>query len=96
MDYLLDSNIILIYSRNDKVAANIEAKYKLFSGDNRLGISIVSKGEIEASILKAGLGDKRKNRIQTLMNRLTEFGINIEEVIRAYAEIDAFSQGKLK
>jgi len=95
MDYLLDSNIILIYSRNDEVAANIEAKYQIFSGNNRLGISIVSKGEIEASILKSKLGEKRKERIQTLMSRLTEFGINFEEVISAYAEIDAFSQGKL-
>ena len=95
MDYLLDSNIILIYSRNDKVAANMEAKYKIFSGNNRLGISIVSKGEVEASILKSGIGKKRKERIQELISRLTAFGINFEEVIKAYAEIDAFSQGKV-
>lgn len=95
MDYLLDSNIILIYSRNDKVARNIEAKYQIFSGDNRLGLSIVSKGEIESSILKSGLGAKRKERIKELMSRLTEFGINFEEVISRYAEIDAYSQGKV-
>lgn len=96
MDYLLDSNIILIYSRNDKVARKLESRHKIFSGDNRLGISIVSKGEIEASILKAGLGEKRKQRIKELMSRLTEFGINFEEVIKKYAQIDAYSQGKLK
>jgi len=96
MDYLLDSNIILIYSRNDKVARDIEAKYKIFSGDNRIGISIISRGEIEASILKAGLGEARQKRIKDLVNRLTEFGIHFEEVIKKYAEIDALSQGKLK
>ena len=96
MDYLLDSNIILIYSRNDKIARNIETKYQIFSGDNRLGISIVSKGEIEASILKSGLGAVRIERIRALMGRLTEFGINFEEVISRYAEIDAYSQGKIK
>ena len=95
MDYLLDSNIILIFSKNDEVAANLEAKYQIFSGDNRLGISIVSKGEVEASILKSGLGTKRRERIRELMNHLTEFGIHFEEVINAYAQIDAFSQGKL-
>jgi len=94
MDYLLDSNIILIYCRNDKVARALESRYRIFSGDNRLGISIVSKGEIEASILKAGLGEKRKQRIKELMSRLTEFGINFEEVIKKYAQIDAYSQGK--
>jgi predicted nucleic acid-binding protein len=30
------------------------------------------------------------------MSRLTEFGINFEEVIKKYAQIDAYSQGKLK
>lgn len=58
MDYLLDSNIILIYSRNDQVARSIESKYKIFSNDNRIGISIVSKGEVEASILKLDLGSR--------------------------------------
>lgn len=95
MDYLLDSNIILIYSRNDEVTRNLESKYKIFSGGNRMGISVVSKGEIEASILKSDLGEKRKYRIKTLMNQLTTFGINFEEVINSYAKIDAFSQGKL-
>lgn len=95
MDFLLDSNIILIYSRNDKVARNIEAKYQIFSGDNRLGISIIAKAEIEASILKAGLGERRKQKITELMERLTEFGINFREVIAKYAEIDAYSQGKI-
>ena len=28
------------------------------------------------------------------MSRLTEFGINFEEVIKKYAQIDAYSQGK--
>jgi tRNA(fMet)-specific endonuclease VapC len=96
MDYLLDSNIILIYSRNDKVAREIEAKFKIFSGNNRIGISIVSRGEIEASILKVGLGEVRQKRIKDLMSQLTEFGIHFEEVVKKYAEIDAFSQGKLK
>lgn len=30
------------------------------------------------------------------MSRLTKFGINFDEVIKAYARIDAYSQGKLK
>lgn len=95
MDYLLDSNIILIYSRNDRIAANIEAKYQIFNGNNRLGLPIVSKGEIEATILKTGIQAARQNRIRALMSQFTEFGIHFEEVINAYAKIDAFSQGKL-
>ena len=95
MDYLLDTNIILIYSKNDQLAREIEAKYQLLSTDNRLSVSIVSVGEAEAAILKTKIGEKRKDRIRDLIDRLTEFGIDFKEVVRRYAEIDAFSQGKL-
>jgi tRNA(fMet)-specific endonuclease VapC len=96
MDYLLDSNIILTYSRSDKITRRLEANYKIFDGQNRIALSVVSKGEIEAAILKLGLGEGRKRRIQYLMNRLTIFGINFDKIIQKYAEIDAYSQGKIK
>lgn len=51
MDYLLDSNIILTYSRSDKITRRLEANYKIFDGQNRIALSVVSKGEIEAAIL---------------------------------------------
>ncbi|MEL6719173.1 MAG: PIN domain-containing protein [Bacteroidota bacterium] len=96
MDYLLDSNIIIIYSRDDVISERIEKQYQLFNGNHRLAISIISIGEIEASILKMGLGEKRTAKIRQLINGLTEFGINFKEVIAKYAEIDAYSQGKIK
>lgn len=96
MDYLLDSNIILTYRRSDKITRRLEANYKIFDGQNRIALSVVSKGEIEAAILKLGLGEGRKRRIQYLMNRLTIFGINFDKIIQKYAEIDAYSQGKIK
>lgn len=96
MDYLLDSNIILIYSRDDQVTANIEKKYKIFSDDNRLVVSVVTVGEIEANILKLGLGVKRRRTIEGLLDKINQFGINLKEVVKKYAEIDAFSQGKLR
>jgi hypothetical protein len=42
-----------------------------------------------------GLGEGRKRRIQYRMNRLTIFGINFDKIIQKYAEIDAYSQGKI-
>ncbi len=50
MDYLLDTNIIFIYSRNGPISKLIEQKYQLFSGNNRLFLSVVSLGEIDAII----------------------------------------------
>jgi len=63
MDYLLDSNIVIIYSRDNEVARRIEEDYKIFSGDYRLAISTVSLGEINASIKKLQLGERRKNKM---------------------------------
>lgn len=95
MDYLLDSNIIIIYSRDNELARKIEADYKIFSGDHRLGISTVSLGEINASIKKLQLGARRKKKIEQILEKINEFAINIEEVIGRYGDIDAFSQGQL-
>ena len=95
MDYLLDSNIVIIYSRDNEVARRIEEDYKIFSGDHRLAISTVSLGEINASVKKLQLGERRKNKIEQILEKINEFGVNIEEVIDRYGDIDAFSQGKL-
>ena len=40
--------------------------------------------------------ETKRERIRELMSRLTEFGIHFEEVISRYAEIDAYSQGKIR
>lgn len=42
MNYLLDSNIIVIYSRDNNISNLIEQKYQLFSGNHRLFLSVVS------------------------------------------------------
>ena len=95
MDYLLDSNIILIYSRNGEISRKIEEKYQIFNGENRLAISNISLGEIDATIKKLNLGEKRKSIILNLLDNLNEFGISFQEVISKYGDIDAYSQGKL-
>lgn len=58
-------------------------------------MSVVSVGETEATIRELGLGGKRRAKIKALMARISTFGINFEEVIDQYADIDAYSQGKL-
>ena len=96
MDYLLDSNIIIIYSRDNNISNLIEQQYQLFSDDNhRLFISVVSLGEINAIIKKLKLGVKRKDNIQRILSSLNVIGINFAEIIEKYGDIDAYSQGKL-
>lgn len=60
MDYLLDTNLIIIYSRESRIAKKIEDDYHLFDEKNSLAISVVTLGEIDAFIKKLGIGDNRK------------------------------------
>ncbi|MEM1121334.1 MAG: hypothetical protein AAGJ18_12855 [Bacteroidota bacterium] len=64
MNYLLDANIIIIYSRKGALTTAIENKYQLLSGRNRLYLSVVSLGEIDAYIKKFKIGKKRQRVIQ--------------------------------
>ena len=68
--------------RQGILAQRIEEKYGLLSGNHRLGISVVSVGEIEAAVLKAGYGEKRIARLRAFIDALTKFGIDFEEMIR--------------
>ena len=69
MDYLLDTNIIIIYSRESDIAKRIEEKFQLFEEKNRLAISIVTLGELDAIIKKLNLGEKRRRKINEILSK---------------------------
>jgi len=48
MDYILDTNIVLTYLRNNQLARNLEQKLDLLSGQHTLVISVVSIGELKS------------------------------------------------
>ena len=96
MDYLLDTNIVLTYARNTEVTKKLEAKLNLLSGDHRLIISVVSVGELKAFMKKNKWGNKKISQLEKLVDEFMIADINVEEIIERYAEIDAFSQGKLE
>ncbi len=95
MEYLLDTNILLTYSRNNAVSKAIEEQYQLFRGTHRLVISIVTLGELDALTKNFNLGAKRQVLIEGLLGSVAVAGIEYDEVIAAYGDIDAYSQGKL-
>lgn len=96
MDYLLDTNIIIAYSRDDELTERLEANYQVLNGDHRLFVSIVTIGEIKSYIRKFKLGTRRRNIIYDTLLLTRTIDINHEEVLDMYADIDAFSQTKLK
>jgi tRNA(fMet)-specific endonuclease VapC len=93
---ILDTNLILIYLRSNDFTRRIEADLQLLSKTNNLVVSVVSVGELKAISKKNNWG---KRRVQEIENTLSEFiiaDIKTNKILDKYAEIDAYSQGKLE
>ena len=88
MLFLLDTNILLAYTREGVLASQIEAKYSLLSASELPLISIVSEGELRSLALQFGWGTLRTQRIEALLNVLTVVPLPYQGIVEIYAEID--------
>ncbi len=95
MNYLLDTNILLIYLRNDPLAAKIDHQFDPLTYPNRPLVSVVSMGEIHSLALRNQRGEKRMVLLDSFLKKFLIADINVETIIHRYAEIDAYSQEKL-
>ena len=96
MDYILDTNILLTYIRKTKYSDQIDKEYAPLSIENTPIISVVSVGEIKSLAIQNKWGKKKLMKLEELLSQFIVADINVETIINKYAEIDAFSQGKLK
>lgn len=94
MNYLLDTNMVVVYLRDNQMARSIEAELGLLTKQHRLLISVVSIGEIQSIAMRNNWGQRKIERFTSWLEKFLVVDINTEEIIRAYAEIDSFSQGK--
>lgn len=95
MDYLLDTNILIIYIRANLQTQRLEAELNLLHKANNLVISAVTVGEIKSLAIQNKWGVRRIQKLEQLISRFLIADINVEEIINRYAEIDSYSQGKL-
>jgi tRNA(fMet)-specific endonuclease VapC len=96
MRYVLDTNIILQYLRESALSVYIDKQFNpLNSIVNDAIISVVTIGEIKSIAKINHWGKKKLNKIELLCEELLITDINSEDLLERYAEIDAFSQGKL-
>jgi len=97
MRYILDTNILLHSLRQSNLAVWIDTQFDpLNSAYHETILSVVSLGEIKALAKINGWGRRRVAKIEELCDELLITDIHSEDVIERYAEIDAFSQGKLE
>jgi predicted nucleic acid-binding protein len=95
MTFLLDSNILLHYIRQNAVTALIEAQFQPFQDNNPPLTSVVCIGEIRSTAIQNSWGAKKLLAMESFFAQLLKADINTDRIIRRYAEIDAFSQNKL-
>ena len=96
MDYLLDTNIVLIYIRKSDLYKKLENQLNLIEGDNNLIVSVVTVGELKSIAKRNNWGEKKLDKLTEILKQFLIADINVESVVERYAEIDAYSQGKLK
>ena len=95
--YVLDTGVLVHYARQSQLYREIEAKEKLSEPDCMPLISIVVYGEILSFGMQHNWGSQKLLSITSLLSRLIIIDINSGDlsILKAYAEIDAFSKGKL-
>lgn len=96
MNYLFDTNALLIWMKNETARKKIEASYNPFDSINTALISVVTLGEIEAIALKNSWGTERIEKVELLLDKLVVLDINSADVLGRYAQIDAYSQRRLE
>lgn len=93
MDYLLDTNIILLYTRDNSMIERLEADLELFNGTHRLFVSFVAVAEIRSIAFQNNYGVRRMAYLEQMLQNFTVLDINRENILERYIEIDAYSQG---
>ncbi|MDZ7362317.1 MAG: type II toxin-antitoxin system VapC family toxin [candidate division KSB1 bacterium] len=93
--YVVDTGVLLGYLRASPYAVFVDQQYSPFTSPNIAAISIVTHGELRSLALQLQWGVSKQQRLKTLLRKVPYVDINNDAILQRYAEIDAFSQGKL-
>ena len=92
--FVLDTGILVGYIRGARYAEYVERRFRVNERPNIPVISIVTKGEIYSLATQFGWGDKKRSELENLLRKLPFVDISNDQIIKKYAEIDSYSQGK--
>ena len=94
MRFLLDTGILLGIVRDASWSQFMTAKFKPEQTPNMAFISVVSKGEINSLAIQLGWGNEKRARLKEILSKLPSVGIEHDQILEKYAEIDTYSKGK--
>ena len=92
----MDTNVLIIYTRGGEKVGLLENTLNLLSRDNDVFVSVATIAELRSFILQRDYGARRIRNLEELLSQFTILDINTEDILNKYAEIDAFSNDKLK
>ncbi|MBK6995012.1 MAG: PIN domain-containing protein [Lewinellaceae bacterium] len=93
MNFLWDTNILLHCVRRSVKYNELNQTHNFFASGNQVFLSVITIGEIESIAYQRNWSQAKWNELQLVVGATSLLSI-YEEVIHAYARIDAFSQGK--
>lgn len=95
MRYVLDTNIILTYLRKHNLWNNAELPHRLFDQETDIFIPAVVIGELKSIAIQNNWGEKKSQALEAFIRQFIIIDRITDELILAYAEIDAYSQGRM-
>ena len=95
--FLLDTGILVHYARQSPLYQQIESAENLSAPDCMPIISVVTQAEILSFGIQNNWGIKKLQALNNLFSKIIIIDINSADLdlLNAYAQIDAFSKGKL-
>lgn len=92
MTYTIDTNILVHLLTGSHIGKLI---LEIFNDEAPfIIISIVTKAEILSISTQRGWGKKKQKMLQTLFAETLIVPIDTDEIVKVYADLDSFSQGK--
>jgi predicted nucleic acid-binding protein len=90
--YVLDTSVLVHLVRNDEAGQRIGATYTPLMTDPRPYVCVVTEGELRSLAYQFGWGPDKVERMFFLLAHFQRVSIDTEEILHAYAVIDAYSQ----
>jgi tRNA(fMet)-specific endonuclease VapC len=94
MTYILDTNVLVHTLRASEAFHRMENQFDPYGPTNETLISTVSIGELYALAKRNRWGTNLLEKVKLLLETIEPIPVEGEDLMEAYSDIDAFSQGK--
>lgn len=95
--FVLDTGVLIHYIRKSTLYQKIESEQNLTAADSFPLISVTTKAELISFGIQNNWQTQKLHDLSTLLDKIPIIDINSSDskLMDAYAELDAFSKGKL-